>query len=195
MHPYLQPQQVENLIPRGIHFVTATWISNFYWLSYATITFIYYLYSFRHSYLDQQLLLPALCNFCFHLIPVFISSKLPGLATFTTCLEQLSSSQTTCITFVTATWNFHFRSLPGFVLLPAMSNFYFHSLPGFIKIFTSVSSVFTRFSKVFHYCFKSVSKVLQKCFKSVSKLFVCIEVIAATRAQGGLFNLIPQGRK
>ena len=36
---------------------------------------------------------------------------------------------------------------------------------------------------------QSVSKMFLKCFKSVSKLFVCIEVIADTRALGGLVYL------
>ena len=48
---------------------------------------------------------------------------------------------------------------------------------------------------MFNQCFISVSKVFQKCFEndskvfvslSVLKLFVRIEVIAATRALGGL---------
>ena len=50
---------------------------------------------------------------------------------------------------------------------------------------------------MFNQCFISVSKVFQKCFEndskvfvslSVLKLFVCIEVIAATQALGGLVN-------
>ena len=120
-------------------------------------------------------------------------SQLPGLGTFTTCLVHLSLSFTTCIHFITVTWNFHFHSLLGFVLLPDMSNFHFHLLPGsdFYQCinsmcFTSVYQIFTSVSPLFHKCFKSVSKVLQKCFQSVSKvfphclkLFVCIEVIKA----------------
>ena len=53
---------------------------------------------------------------------------------------------------------------------------------------------------MFHKCFKSVSKVFQKCFEndskvfvsvSVLKLFVCLEVIAATQALGGLVPILP----
>ena len=91
---------------------------------------------------------------------------------------QLSLSITTCINFVTARWNFHFHSPPGFVLLRAMSNFHFHSLPGFVQIFASVLPVFkqcftmfTRFSPVFNKCLTIVSKVFQKCIKNVTKMF------------------------
>ena len=62
----------------GIHFVTATWISNFYLLPYTTFTFIYYLYSFRHNYLE-------------------ISLSFTTLIRFTTCHEQFSLSFTTWI--------------------------------------------------------------------------------------------------
>ena len=68
----------KNLIPWGIHFVTATWISNFYLLPYTTFTFIYYLYSFRHNYLE-------------------ISLSFTTLIHFTTCHEQFSLSFTTWI--------------------------------------------------------------------------------------------------
>ena len=102
--------------------------------------------SFCHSYLDQ--------NF------------------YTIYLVQLSLSITTCINFVTARWNFHFHSPPGFVLLRAMSNFHFHSLPGFVQIFTSVSRVFhLQCLADFHQCLPNVSPLFQKCFKSVSKVF------------------------
>ena len=115
-----------------IHFVSATCISNFYYLPCATFTFIYYLYSFRHNYLEISL--------CF-----------TTWIRFTTCHEQLSLSFTTWIRLA------------------------------FYQCFNSMSQVFTIVSPLFQKCSKSVSKVLQKCFKSVSKLFVCIEVIAATR--------------
>ena len=72
------------------------------------------------------------------------------------------------------------------------------------QCYTSVSPVFHQcsVSPVFHQCLTSVSLVFQKCFKSalriipkclsvlsVLKLFVRIEVIAATRALGGLVLL------
>ena len=41
-------------------------------------------------------------------------------------------------------------------------------------------------SRVFQEWFKSVSTVFHECFMNVSKLFVCMQVIAATRAYGGL---------
>ena len=127
-----------------IHFVKATWISNFYYLPCATFTFIYYLYSFRHNYLE-------------------ISLSFTTWICFTTCHEQFSLSFTT---WIRSDFSQCFTSV---------STVFHKCLPDFHQCLTSVSPLFQK-------CFKSVSKVLQKCFKSVSKLFVCIEVIAATRA-------------
>ena len=80
-----KPWQVENLIPLGIHFIAATWISIFYYLPCTTFTFIYYLYSFRHSYLELSLSFTTWICFATWIL-------------FTTCIHF-------------TTWNFHFHSL------------------------------------------------------------------------------------
>ena len=59
-----------------------------------------------------------------------------------------------------------------------------------LYLFKSVSRVFQEcfksFSKNVSTVFQSISKVFHECFMNISKLVVCLQVIAAIRAYGGL---------
>ena len=68
----------------------------FYYLPCATFTFIYYLYSFRHSYLELLLLfttwiclLPPLSNFHFHSLPGFVPIFTSVLPMFQQCFTSV----------------------------------------------------------------------------------------------------------
>ena len=55
-----------------------------------------------------------------------------------------------------------------------------------LKTYLRNFECFKGVSRLFQKWFSSVSKVFHECFMNVSMLFVCMQVIAATRAYVGL---------